>query len=151
MHIIDHSFFFTTTHYDLLITSTRYLLMPNCNTNINNTTRHFTPSCLFISARNHIYIATLMHLTQTLKPSLQNWSTLSPRCLEYTIDICTNINNHLMRPLKSDVSRRLLIRNWKQKNQELFTTSDNSRSPLFIYSFIYSFIYLSLFLPSREI
>ena len=48
-----------------------------------------------------------------------------------------------MRPLISVASCRLLIRNWKQKNQELFTTSDNSRSPLFIYLFIHLFIYLS--------
>ena len=48
-----------------------------------------------------------------------------------------------MRPLISVAPYRLLIRNWKQKNQELFTTSDNSRSHLFIYLFIHLFVSVS--------
>jgi hypothetical protein len=42
-----------------------------------------------------------------------------------------------MRPFKSDVSRRLLIRNWKQKNHELSTNDDNSRNSSFVYLFIF--------------
>ena len=47
-----------------------------------------------------------------------------------------------MRPLKPAASRRSLIRNWKQKNQELFTNGDNSRSPSF-FLLIHLFIFPS--------